>query len=247
MRRYMRVIGVLAIAMILSSATNAASSESTYLYRVTLVQVAPGRLVDFIDAYKIFAANLPPTEEKPMWLRHSQGDHWDLMILTPMNSHELYYSAERLRTRAKAESTHPDPLKNTDLIATQEDVFVYGPPVAELRAAMDAGKFYHVEMFQALPAHHQDLLTERGMEKAYQHVLHRPENFLFIRDSGAAWDCFTIGVYRDLKHYAESADIPEEEQEKAARAAGFAKASDIGPTLRKYIRSHHDTLAVAVK
>ena len=38
--------------------------------------------------------------------------------------------------------------------------------------------------------------------------LKEPENFIFVRDQGAAWDIFTIGVFRDLKHYAESADVP---------------------------------------
>ena len=27
-----------------------------------------------------------------------------------------------------------------------------------------------------------------------------------MRDAGADWNLFTIGFYRDLKHYAESAD-----------------------------------------
>ena len=75
----------------------------------------------------------------------------------------------------------------------------------------------------------------------------RPENFIFVRDQGAAWDVFTIGVYRDLKHYAESADILVQQQEEAAKKAGFDSASAIGPYLRTLIRTHHDTLAVAVK
>ena len=34
----------------------------------------------------------------------------------------------------------------------------------------------------------------------------------------------TIGFYRDLKHYAESADIPPAKQDASAKAAGFAGA-----------------------
>jgi hypothetical protein len=68
-----------------------------------------------------------------------------------------------------------------------------------------------------------------------------------MRESGAAWDLFTVGFYRDLKHYAESADISESLQEEAARAAGFESTRAIGPYLRSLIRLHHDTLAGAVK
>jgi hypothetical protein len=78
-------------------------------------------------------------------------------------------------------------------------------------------------------------------------LLGRPQNLIFVRDQGAAWDVFTIGFYRDLKHYAQSADIPQADQESAARAAGFESASRIGPYLRALISSHHDTLAVGVK
>ena len=84
------------------------------------------------------------------------------------------------------------------------------------------------------------------MENAYQKALDRPTNLIFTRESGAAWDLFTIGGYRDLKHYAESADIPEAAQETAARGAGFDGAKAIGPYLRTLIREHHDTLATAV-
>ena len=61
-----------------------------------------------------------------------------------------------------------------------------------------------------------------------------------------AWDIFTIGCYRDLKHFAESADISEEKEEAAARHAGFEAANRIGTYLRTLIYQHHDTLAVAV-
>jgi hypothetical protein len=37
------------------------------------------------------------------------------------------------------------------------------------------------------------------------------------------------------------------DQEAAAKAAGFDAPSQIGPYLRRFIREHHDTLAVAIK
>ena len=68
-----------------------------------------------------------------------------------------------------------------------------------------------------------------------------------MRDAGAPWDIFTIGAYRDLKHYAASADVPEAKQEEAAKAAGFDGVKAIGPYLRTFIALHHDTLATAIK
>ncbi|MEK6405939.1 MAG: hypothetical protein AABN34_03135 [Acidobacteriota bacterium] len=64
---------------------------------------------------------------------------------------------------------------------------------------------------------------------------------------GSNPDLFTLGFYRNLKHYAESADIPEKDQESAAKSAGFEASNRIGAYLRTLIAAHHDTLAVAVK
>ena len=244
-RRNFQLLMVLVLLFGFTSIARAA--ESGYLYRATLVQAAPGKLPELIEAYKNVAAHMPNGEEAPLWMRHSQGDHWDLLILFPMGSYAEYYSPERISRRSKAEAQLANKPDWHALIATQEDVFVFGPSLSEVRAAFASARFYHVEMFQALEGHHDNLLHERQMESAYQRKLKRPENLLFVRDQGAAWDMFTIGCYRDLKHYAESADIPEAAQEEAAKAAGFKSTSQIGPYLRQFIRSHHDTLAVAVK
>jgi hypothetical protein len=223
------------------------ASDNTYLYRAQLVQAAPGKLPELIDAYKYSILHMADGEEAPLWMRHSQGDHWDLFILWPMGNYAEFYKPERIVQRNKAEEKLTNKPDWQSLIATQEDVFVFGPNISEVRAAFAAARFYHVEMFQALESHHEDLLRERQMESNYQRKLKRPANLLFVRDQGAAWDMFTIGCYRDLKHYAESADIPEAAQEEAAKAVGFKSTSAIGPYLRQYIRSHHDTLAVAIK
>jgi len=102
-------------------------------------------------------------------------------------------------------------------------------------------------MFVALPGKFADLYKEREMENAYSRGLKQPENFIFVRDQGAAWDIFTIGVYRDLKHYASNSDATPQDQEASAKAAGFDSPAQIGPYLRRFIREHHDTLAVAIK
>jgi hypothetical protein len=225
-----------------------ATTQTPYLYKVGLVQAAPGKMVELIELYKSQADALKAAgDEAPLWMRHSQGDHWDLLILWPMGSYSEYYRPERVARREQTEKASKLQAKIREDIAWQEDLFAYGPALAELRKGFAAGAFFHVEMFVALPGMFGELFKEREMENAYAKALKEPENFIFVRDQGAAWNIFTIGVFRDLKHYAESADVPAKDQEAAAKAAGFEAPSQIGPYLRRFIREHHDTLAVAIK
>jgi hypothetical protein len=229
----------------MSFCCTASPAGNPYLYKVTLVQAAPGKLLELIDLYKQRAAALKDVDEAPLWMRHSQGDHWDLMILFPVGSYSDYYQTQRSAKRAELSASLADKFKED--IAWQEDLFAWGPSLGDLRKSFAGGAFFHVEMFVALPGKLADLSKEREMENAYAKALKEPENLIFIRDQGAAWDIFTIGVFRDLKHYAESADVPAKDQEAAAKAAGFEAPGQIGPYLRRFIREHHDTLAVAVK
>jgi len=239
----MRLLLVLLISTLFAHSTSGA--EPAYLYKAKLIQAAPGKLVDLIELQKSSLTGYKDVgDERPLMMRHSQGDHWDLMMLFPMKSYADYYSPERT---AKRKSLQEIQVKLDELIAWQEDVFVYGPPLAEVQSAFGSSAFFHVEMFDALAGKQSQLFKEREMENAYLKALKRPENLIFVRDQGAAWDVFTIGAYRDLKHFAESANILEAEQEAAAKAAGFEAASRIGPYLRTLINSHHDTLAISVK
>jgi hypothetical protein len=246
-----RLLIVLGIFWATFGCPAALAADTPYLYKVSLVQAAPGKLPELIDLYKARAAAVQAAgDEAPLWMRHSQGDHWDLMILSPMGSYSEFYKPDRIAKRQQAEkpqAAQAIATKIAENIAWQEDLFAYGPPLADLRKAFAGGAFFHVEMFIALPGKFADLYKEREMENAYAKAIKEPENFIFVRDQGAAWDIFTIGVFRDLKHYAESADVPAKDQEAAAKAAGFEAPSQIGPYLRRFIREHHDTLAVAVK
>jgi len=239
----------LAVFIFLVGALSAEAASNQYLYKVTLVQAAPGKLLELIDLYKARTVVYQAAgDEAPLWMRHSQGDHWDLLILFPVGSYTEYYQPERVAKRKKADdSLAASNEKFKADIAWQEDLFAYGPTLADLRQAFANGAYFHVEMFIALPGKLGDLYQEREMENAYAKALGEPQNFIFVRDQGAAWDLFTIGVFRDLKHYAQSADVPVQEQEKAAKAAGFESPGQIGPYLRRFISTHHDTLAVGVK
>ena len=227
-------------------AVSTSASTPTYLYKTKLVQAAPGKLLDLIELHKSSLAEYKNAgDEPPLMMRHSQGDHWDLLLLIPMKNYADYYSPERVSKREQILKENQDKLDA--LIVWQEDVFVYGPPLTELQKAFASSAFFHVEMFDALAGKQSELFKERAMENAYLKALKRPENLIFVRDQGASWDLFTIGAYRDLKHFAESAGIAEADQNAAAKAAGFEAANRIGPYLRTLIGAHHDTLAVSVK
>jgi hypothetical protein len=224
--------------------------QQQYLYKASLVQAAPGKLVELIELFKSRAAAdraHNSADESPLWMRHSQGDRWDLLVLLPMGSYSAYFRPERVAARQQLDRSVDWDGKRQLIVAWQEDVFVYGPPVQELRQGFVNANFFHVEMFHALPGKHTDLYREREMENAFSRALKQPENFIFVRDQGAAWNLFTIGCFRDLKHYAGSGDVPPQDRESAAKAAGFESADRVGPYLRQFIADHHDTLAVGLK
>ena len=242
----MRITLLFSLFAVLLATSPSYAAENNYLYKVSLVQAAPGKLPDLIDLYKQRSAALTAAgDEASLWMRHSQGDHWDLMILAPMQSYASFYQPERISKREKVEQASAEKFKAN--IAWQEDLFAYGPALADLRKAFANGAFFHVEMFVALPGMFADLYKEREMENTYAKAIKEPENFIFVRDQGAAWDIFTIGVFRDLQHYAESADVTPADAQAAAKAGGFNAPSEIGPYLRRFIREHHDTLAVGIK
>ncbi len=241
------------LLFVLVSFLLAANAEAGYLYKAMFVRAAPGKLLELIALYKermpVYDA---AGDERPFWMRHSQGDQWDLMFLFPLESFSAYYDAGRVTKRKIAGEQAQLPQaefakKFYEYAAWHEEIFVDGPPLAQVRQAFSAAGFFHVEIFLALPGKQAELYKEREMENVYLKALGRPENLIFTHEQGAAWDLFTIGFYRDLKHYAESADIPDEKEEEAAKRAGFAGANFIGTYLRTLITQHHDTLAGAVK
>ena len=223
-------------------------NTGTYLYRTELLRATPGKLLDLIDALKMQRAfyeeaGLPA----PYIMRHSQGDHWDLMLLHPVESYAAYYAPANMATRTLAgKNHHMDTASFTDMIAWKEDTFVYGPPHDVVAARFEDMGFFHIEIFTALPDKRQELHTQREMENVYLAEINRQQNLIFTKSSGAAWDMYTLGFYRDIKHFAESADIPLEAEDAAAKKAGFQSVFTIGSYLRSLIAAHHDTLATAV-
>ncbi len=221
-------------------------------YRALTVQAAPGALLELIELYREERSLLASMGEAPgLWMRHSQGDAWDLMLLYPLEGVSAYFAPER--TRRLAEARGPSGRTGAELqraidarTAWREEVFVHGPPVIEVTAAWEGAGLYHVEMFQGLAGKRADLVHEREMENAYSAALGRTTTKIFTRIAGSATDGFTIGFHRDLKTYANPPDATREQQEAAARAAGFRGADYIGAYFRELILRHHDTLAVPI-
>lgn len=230
-------------------AAAAAQADTTYLYRTLLLRAAPGRLLDVIELQRRHATVYDAAADaRPLMLRHRQGDQWDLMVIVPMGSFADYYAPNRVARRRQVARQAAEFERALALgVAWREDVFVLGPPPEVVGPAMAAGTLYHVEMFVALPDQRTALFQERLMENAFLADLGRPQNLIFTRVAGARWDLFTVGVYRDLLHFAEGDAIPSEREDAAARAAGFEAASRIGTYLRTLIAEHHDTLAGAVR
>jgi len=180
------------LLIILSTfAVSTKASAPSYLYKTKLVQAAPGKLLDLIELHKSSLSEYQRAgDEQPLMMRHSQGDRWDLLLLIPMKSYADYYSPERVSKRNQIQKESRDKLDA--LIAWQEDVFVYGPPLAEIQKAFTSSSFFHVEMFDALAGKQSELFKEREMENAYLKALKRPENLIFVRDQGASWDLLRL-------------------------------------------------------
>jgi hypothetical protein len=217
----------------------------SYLYRITFVRAAPGKLLDLIALHKGRMAEIESFgDERPLWWRHTQGDQWDLMLIYPMGSYTDYYAKGRV-ARRKGEAEFG--AKLAACTSWREDLLVYGPPLEKLKGLFNAAAYYHIEIFVALPGKMEELFQERVRENIYQTGIGRPENMIFVRDQGAAWDMFTLGCYRDLAHWASSGDITREERAEAARKAGFESPDAIGPYMRTLIDFHRDTMGVAIR
>ncbi len=247
-------LGVGALLSIAASDTDGPrSSEPTYLYKTTFVRAAPGKLLELIALYKSRMAVVDASgDERPLWWRHTQGDQWDLMLLVPMGSYPEYYSKERLSRREKAAEASSlslgDFQKKLEACSSwREDLWVLGPSLESVKKSFEGAGYFHIEIMVSLPGKQAELFKERRMENAYQAATGKPENMIFVRDQGAHWDIFTLGCYRDLKHWAESPDISKEKREAAARQAGFKGPDEIGPYMRTLIDMHRDTMGVAIK
>jgi len=229
------------------------STKPVYLYKTTFVRAAPGRLLGLIALYKERMGVIEAAADaRPFWWRHTQGDQWDLMLLTPMGSYADYYAKARIAKRRKAANASGLPeeafARKLDACSSwKEDVYVMGPPLEFVERAFEGTAYYHIEIMVSLPGKQEELFKEREMENVYGVAGGRPYNMIFVRESGASWDIFTLGCYRDLQHWAAPSRLTKDEREEAAKKAGFESLEAIGPYMRTLIDFHRDTMGVAIK
>lgn len=201
-------------------------STADQQYRVTLLRAAPGNLAQLIEKTSHYKAQ---QKNDVSIMRHSQGDHWDLMMLEPAG---------------KA------PLKTQDFraIADFQHSFLAKSRISwqQLKPKTTVSGLFHIEMFHAVHGKSQELLKQRAMENQYLTSTMRQANVIFETTFGSDVDSFTIGYYKDLTTFAHMPDLTNEVFSKAATNAGFKSRDDIGLYLRELIVSHHDTLATRV-
>lgn len=230
-----------------------APAKPVYLYKTTFVRAAPGKLLDLIALYKERMDVIEKGGDvRPFWWRHTQGDQWDLMLLSPMGSYTEYYAKGRIAKRERAAdasglSADAFARKLDACSAWKEDVYVLGPPLEFVKERFEGTAYYHIEIMVSLPGKQEELYEEREMENVYGQAGGRPYNMIFVRESGASWDIYTLGCYRDLQHWAAPSPLTREEREAAAKKAGFAGADAIGPYMRTLIDFHRDTMGVAIR
>ena len=219
------------------------------LYNTVLIQAAPGRLNETIEYLQ---SRLPAYdaagEARPLLMRHSQGDHWDVMLLVPMGrSIGEYFAPARVAAREHAGLGVAYEMRLRELAQWREETVVSGAPPESVRALAGGNGYVHIEMFIAMGGRQAALHKEREMENAMLAATGQPVNLIFDRVFGGAWDSYTIGFFRDLKHYAEGSKGSAADDDAAARSAGFTSRAAVAQTLRELISSHHDTLAGIVK
>lgn len=225
-----------------------AAAPQQELYRVLTVRAAPGEFAAWLDqCAEIRAAYEQRGDAPPFVLRHTQGDQWDLMFIEPWGSYQEYLDPKRLAKReAAAEEMAMLRRWLDDAPAFREDLFALGPPRAELEKLFAENRFYHVEMFNALPYKKEELLRQRRMENDFLARTGQRTNTIWVGLFGSDVDAFTIGFYPDLAAFAAGSAMTEEERDAAAKKAGFEGVDHIAPYLRSLIAMHHDTLAVPV-
>lgn len=235
------------IAILLSGSLMIQAQDQ--LYKVKLIRAAPGKLLEVIDLLKEDIENYQEYGiEQPYLMRHSQGDHWDLMMIYPINDLSVYYGEVFQRELGVSNSlgkTYGDAFY--EQISYQEESIVKGPGKSQFNDWFQQYDYYHVEIFTSLAGKQTELLKEREMENVYLEEINRRPNFIFTKVTGASWDIFTIGYYTGIKDYASSADVPIEAENSAAKKAGFESVYTIGSYLRSLLLEHHDTLAGAIR
>jgi len=196
------------------------------LYQVTMLRAAPGSLLALLDETKKLRSDL---KDELVIMRHSQGDHWDLLLMRPAKKEAM----ERPKLSTPIAFQHSFLSQST---TTWKD----------FKKSADENGLYHIEMFHSAAGKYTALVNQRKMENAYYQGTNRAGNMIFTTVFGNDMDVFTVGFYSDMKAFATDPDLSDELYAKAATDAGFESRSSIGLYLRQFLSTHFDTLATKV-
>lgn len=224
-------------AAVLAGIFTAAPGASADEYHVSQYRAAPGEfpaLLELISNTNWAAFGT----ERPFVMRHSQGNHWDLMLLDKATSCMSEHCASAMKMFNHSVSELVD--FELNFIATSDKSW------DELQTIADGKNLYHIEMFQAGAGKHESLMRQRIIENDFIERIGQEPNVIFDVQFGSDFDIFTIGFYKDLQTYAKPANVTPEQSEAAAIAAGFKNRADVSFLLRELIVGHQDTLAVRV-
>ena len=195
-------------------------------FRITTLRAAPGLLQQLIDAVKAYRSE---QAGRVIAMRHSQGDHWDLMLLEPAGA-DLMDQPDFSR------------LSDFQLSFYAES----GVSFKGLQHQAKTARLYHVEMFEALAGKREALLDQRARENKYLDETGQPVNVVFSTLVGSDVDVFTVGFHDDWAAFAAGPKVSDGEAETAAKNAGFRSRDDIGLYLRSLLIGHQDTFAVPI-
>lgn len=217
----------------------AAEDPADAHYRVRTVRAAPGQLAPVIEGYRDLYGGTPPDGPTRPWIiRHSQGDHWDLMLVFPLESFAAHFraldraGADWAARRATIESR----------LAFSEDLLMVGPDHDVTRAQFAANGYAHIEVFHALAGHGEELLQQRRMENDYLRRTGQTANLIFVTRLGGDADVMTLGLHKSLAAFAAPPAMPDDQRDQVARDVGFGGLDGIGLYLRSLLMRHQDTL-----
>jgi hypothetical protein len=195
-------------------------------FRVTTLRAAPGQLEALIEQVRVYRGE---QRGRVLAMRHSQGDHWDLMLLEPAGDSMV------------AQPDFSGQVNFQHTFYAQSGVSFKG-----LQHKAKAATLYHIEMFEALAGKLEALIDQRRRENQYLADTGQVVNVVFTTLVGSDVDVFTLGFHNDWAGFAAGPTVSDSEAELAAKEAGFESRADIGLYLRRLLSGHHDTLAVPV-
>jgi hypothetical protein len=199
-----------------------ASSGAPELYHAHFVKAAPGKLPDLIAAYQ--AAPVPAGEQKPIILRHREGDDWDLLVLTP------YGKGDTTVTAAISPDVDAQYAKFRASSERHTDSFIAGPAWAQAQKAFgsDAKGVYVVGVYRSANGHRDQL--GQALEKI---AATGPAGgtLTFRHVEGGPFDFIQITHYDSWN--AIDAPVP-----------GQGDPEALSLELRQHMAEHHDTICI---